>query len=157
MKKIQLTQGKVALVDDEDYEDLNKFKWFAWKGKLTFYARRNERQQDGKQKTIQMHSQIMKCPPGMEIDHRNHNGLKNQRSNLRIATRAQNMCNRTPRGHSKYLGVFKKQNGEIYSQIKTKGIIIRIGSFKTEVEAARAYDRKAKEIHGEFANLNFKP
>jgi hypothetical protein len=161
MKEIKLTQGKVALVDDEDFEYLNQFKWHAKKGCNTFYAKRSI-----KGSTLSMHSLIMKPPHGFEIDHKDLNGLNNQKDNLRICTRSQNQANRKKaKGNSRYLGVCRLK-GEIYNGKKYRDTIIAtinkdnkliyLGSFKTEEEAAIAYDIAAKKLHGEFAYLNFK-
>lgn len=164
MKEIKLTQGFVAMVDDEDFEWLNQWKWHARKDDNGYYAGRSIYLGGGsknqKIKTISMHRLIMNTPKGMETDHIDHNGLNNQRHNLRNATHSQNQYNRLPRGSSKYLGVTVLQNGKekgrITAEIRCNGRRINLGRFKTEEEAARAYDLKAKEFYGEFANLNFK-
>jgi hypothetical protein len=155
MKEIQLTQGKVALVDDADFEWLNQWKWCAIKQGKLYYAIRKF-----KGKNLSMHRFVLGTPKGMLTDHRDHNGLNNQRYNLRFATKAQNTYNVSSRGHSKYLGVSIKQTGRQKGKISAKIQFNRrpthIGSFPTEIDAARAYDLKAKELFGEFANLNFK-
>lgn len=155
MKEIKLTQGKVALVDDSDFEWLNQFKWCAMKQQKTYYAVRTY-----KYKHVRMHRLIMNTPTGLETDHEDHNGLNNQRYNLRIATSAQNKYNVSPRGASKYLGVTIRQigreKGRITAKIRKNRITFHLGSFKTEESAAKAYDIRAKEFFGEFANLNFK-
>lgn len=96
----------------------------------------------------------------MEVDHIDHNGLNNQKSNLRNCTHRQNAMNNSSRGSSKYLGVSivgrGRQKGMISAEIKMNYRKIHIGVFSTEIEAAKAYDKKAKELFGEFANLNFK-
>ena len=162
MKHIPLTQGKVAIVDDEDYDKLNKFKWQAVKKKSDiFYAVRWQ----GKT-TIAMHQQILYTPKGAQTDHRNHNGLDNRKCNLRLCTPAENQWNQKPRqGISKYKGVCrlkgKMHKGKQYKDKwrayikmhqKTRGL----GSFQNEIDAAKAYDKAAKELFGEFANTNFK-
>lgn len=160
MKEIQLTQGKVALVDDEDFEYLNQWKWYVLITKHTNYAVHHNK----KGKVELMHREIMKTPKGMYTDHINHDGLDNRRCNLRVCTNGQNLANRTPRGTSKYLGVYfhtfnkgKKGKKYIYcvSNIRVNGKTIALGYFKSEKEAALAYDEAAKKYHGEFANLNF--
>ena len=156
MKEIKLTQGKVALVDDEDFEYINQWKWYAhWDG-YNWYAIRHIENK----KTISLHREILKPPRGIKTDHKDRNGLNCQRHNLRCATNSQNGANKTPTGRSKYLGVSwmrdKKYNKEyIFAQIKCNGKHKHLGIFKTEEEAARAYDMAAKILHGEFANLNF--
>lgn len=159
MKEIRLTQGEIAFVDDEDFEYLNQWEWHTVKYKYTNYARRRPLI-NGKLTTINMHRQIMKTPINMEVDHIDHNGLNNQKSNLRNCTHRQNAMNNSSRGSSKYLGVSivgrGRQKGMISAEIKMNYRKIHIGVFSTEIEAAKAYDKKAKELFGEFANLNFK-
>jgi hypothetical protein len=158
MKTIPLTQGKFALVDDEDYDYLMQWKWCAHKNPSKyhdrFYAVRST--WGKKRKFIQMHSFIMKPPLGMVIDHIDHDGLNNQKSNMRICTAAQNNMNLIPRGRSKYLGVCYNIQNKPKASIWKNNKTIYLGMFETEEDAARAYDIKAKELHGEFANLNFK-
>src|SRR3989304_2105986 len=86
MKEIQLSQGKVALVDDEDFEMLNRYKWSAMRGANTYYAYTHIILESGKRTSIAMHRVIMQTPVGYETDHRDRNGLNNQRFNLRICT-----------------------------------------------------------------------
>jgi hypothetical protein len=160
MKEIKLTQGKVALVDDEDFEYLNQWKWCAGEHGKTFYVRRNG-YINGKRRTIQMHWLIMGDMEGKEIDHKDGNGLNNQRDNLRFGTHRQNGMNCRKRGSkSKYKGVYIQfVDGKcpiIGAGIKLNGKSVYIGRFKTEEEAARKYDEIALKEFGEFANINFK-
>src|SRR5690348_11276017 len=98
MKKIKLTQGKYALVDDADFEYLNQWKWQAKKCSDTlFYAHRTQRyglRSENKKHHFKMHKLILKSPKGFEIDHEDGNGLNNQRKNLRICTHSQNGMNK---------------------------------------------------------------
>jgi len=156
MKEINLTQGLVALVDDEDFETLNQFRWYANKHGNTFYAGRNLRV-NGKGKQVYMHQIILN---GKCIDHRDMNGLNNQRSNLRFCTRSQNMMNRPKWGNTSsiYKGVsFHRGTKKWRTTIQINGKIIHVGLFDTEVESARAYNKKAIELFCEFANLNIIP
>lgn len=157
MKTIQLTQGKVALVDDEDYDFLMQWKWCAFKPLRgnSFYAVSRTRGPHHLRKQVFMHRLIMNISSGKLIDHRNRNGLDNQRHNLRECNHSQNNMNKTPFGKSKYMGVYYDRH-LIKMAIKANGKYIRKGGFKTEDAAAKYYDNLAKIYHGEFANLNFK-
>lgn len=99
----------------------------------------------------------MQPQPGFIVDHRDHEGLNNTRTNLRLATRSQNSCNnKKTRGRSsKYKGVSRDKRGYWRAKIHFKGKHIFLGYFDNEIDAARAYDKAAKELHGEFAVLNF--
>jgi hypothetical protein len=108
-----------------------------------------------------MHRMVMKAPPDMLVDHINQNGLDNRRSNLRLATGAQNQRNAHGRGihrgkpsSSRFRGV--SRSGMKWSaHISVNGKNIRLGTFRTEEQAARAYDTAARIYHKEFARLNF--
>ena len=153
MKEIQLTQGKVALVDDEDFEYLNQWKWCAHKHRNTFYVVRNTTL-NGKRITKLMHGVILN---GKGIDHIDHNGLNNQKSNLRFCTQSQNLMNTKKRANTSsiYKGVhFDNRTKKWLAQINLRGKQIYIKLLSSEVDAARAYNAKATELFGEFANLN---
>ncbi len=159
MKYIPLTQGKFAIVDDEDYEWLNQWKWCVSKQKNgDYYAVRRTRKEEGpNSKWILMHRQILKAQLGEQIDHRNHCGFDNRRNNLRFCTNSQNQHNRVPQiGTSKYKGVcWQKVAKKWLSQIKHNNNRIYLGCFENEKDAARAYDAKSRELYGEFAGTNF--
>lgn len=161
MKRISLTQGQFALIDDSDFESLNRFKWQALKVKNTFYAARTcSCIFGGKRHTIRMHRQLMSTPFGTETDHRDHNGLNNQRSNLRICTRSQNQHNYQHDPKKKFSSRFKgvgwyKKYKKWQARICQNDKLIYLGYFDNEIEAAKAYDRKAIELFGDFAYLNF--
>jgi hypothetical protein len=153
MKNIQLTQGKVAIVDDADFEWLSQWPWFFSTG----YAIRREGKLFGR-KNIMMHRLIMNTPEGMDTDHINGDKLDNRRENLRVCTRSQNMQNTTRRSDntSGYKGVdWDKENGKWRAEIKVDSRRINLGRYDSAEEAALAYDRAAREYHGEFANTNF--
>lgn len=156
MKQILLTRGKVALVDDEDFNFLNQWKWFAIKAKRRYYAVRKESYFSGKRKIIFMHRVILKTPQGLETDHKDRNGLNNQRSNIRVCTERQNQgnCGLRKDNVTGYKGV-SWWEGRVVVHIKAKGKKLYIGSFPDVISAAHAYDKRAKEIFGEFAGLNF--
>lgn len=158
MKEISLTRGLVALVDDEDFEELNQLKWRAMKYNKYFRAGRSVR--DGKVKhSVYMHRAIMGLcrGDGLQVDHKDLNPLNNQRENLRIATNQQNSFNtRSHRGTSKYKGVWLRGDTKKWAaQIVLDSKAHNLGCYPTEIEAAQAYDVAALKLHGEYAKLNF--
>ena len=149
VRMIALGDGCYAYVDAADYEWLNQWKWYLDGG----YAARRE-----KGKTVFMHRMILPPPAGMLVDHIDGNKANNCRCNLRVCTRLENTRNR--RGHSDSASRFKgvrrcQRTGRWYARLCFRGQRIWLCYFDTEVEAARAYDRQAVEIFGEFARLNF--
>ena len=160
MKKIPLSQGKFALVDDEDFENVNRFKWYFANG----YARRTPIV-NGKRTTLSLHRFIMNAKPEEMIDHVNGDKLDNRRENLRFCTPGQNQMNikkRVKNTICKYKGVYKYQpKGR--KQVKYQAVIrkdgkkINLGYFNSEEMAARAYNDAAIIHFGEFANLNDVP
>jgi len=151
MKEIKLTQGFVTQVDDEDYEYLNQWKWCTQKDRNNYYAVRSI-----KKKLKKMSRIIINAPDGMQVDHIDHNGLNNQKYNLRICTNSQNCMNRRPYGKSKYLGVVIDKGKYIRARIKVNGKLINLGTFETEENAAKIRDEASIKYFGEFANLNLK-
>ncbi len=159
-RRIPLTKGKFAIVDPDDYGRLSKYKWHVTKNTNTFYAKRNPRVgRKVKAPSIYMHRQIINVPAGFVIDHINHNGLDNRKTNLRLATRAQNNRHtKKPKNkcHSNYKGLYWHRRDRVWHvRITANGITRHVGYFKDEIEAAKAYDRAAKKYHGRFAALNF--
>lgn len=162
MKEIKLSKtgkhaGKyVALVDDEDYERVNKYNWCVNININTNYAVRNVYNPiTKKQKTIHMHVFIL--GDSSDIDHEDRNGLNNQKYNLRFCSPNQNKQNCRAFGSSKFLGVsWFKPTHKWRSIINVNGKNKHLGYFKTEIDAANVYDNAARIHHGEFANLNFK-
>jgi hypothetical protein len=151
VKYIPLTRGLWATVDEADFDRLNKHHWYASpSGGGKMYARRNT-----KKGTVLMHREVIHAPQGKAVDHKNHQTLDNRACNLRPCTAAQNEYNKRPRGkRSKYKGVYP-DGDKWYAMIKHKGVTYYLGTFDDEVEAAKARDRKAYELEGEFAYLNF--
>lgn len=176
MKQISLSKnGKnagsfFALVDDEDFERVNKYNWCILKNKNKLYAKTII---NGL--TITLHHFIFS--PTLEqpiIDHIDGNGLNCKKINLRSATFSENMKNRKPKMGKEFLGIkwhtstvkyFSKKTGELkikmyskwWAQITTNGKSISLGKYSNAEDAAKAYDEAAKKYHGKFANLNFKP
>ncbi len=169
MKTIKLTQGKVAIVDDEDFVELSKYKWSASGSKINgiYYAVRTiskkiiyENEIYHCKKVIRMHRFLMGLSEEdklKQVDHINNNGLDNRKANLRICTSAENLRNRRSSGTktSIYKGVNQKgTSGQYKANIHANGKLMHIGTYGTEIEAAMAYNIEAKKIFGEFANLN---
>ncbi len=159
MKKIKLSQGKYALVDDTDYEFLSQYKWSVSKTRKTFYAIKSLviNKKTNKRQTLIMHRMIMNTPKDMHTDHINGNGLDNRRKNLRICTSMQNSWNsRTAKNNkSGYKGVcFIKYRNKYKAQICHNRKIVFLGYFTQKADAAIAYNNASKIFHGAFSNLN---
>lgn len=178
MKLIDVSNGRFkAMVDDLDYDGLIKHKWYAApsKDKFGVISTRYAQTTIGK-KSIGMHRMILGLSNGdtKKVDHKDHDGLNNQRDNIRLCEHYQNMQNRKKhRGTSKYFGVslhvthlkrWSKKQGKMvtYSSARwwAKIVVdkkqISLGRFDNEFDAAKCYDEAAKKYHGEFANINFK-
>lgn len=153
MKKIQLTQKQVALVDDSDYDYLNQWNWFALKDKKSFYAARTIR--IGKTfKKILMHRLIMSPPDNKQIDHINGNKLDNRRSNLRICSINENRYNQGPlkSNTSGYKGVsWHIHSKKWIARITVNGNRKFLGYFANKKDAGHAYNKAAIRYHKEFA------
>lgn len=158
MKYIELTQGKRAIVDDEDYDWLNQWNWCASETKPEIYiAYRKRRVGSGAWKGLRMHRLIKSPPLDMLVDHKNHDTLDNRKCNLRVCSVSQNNANRRPSigKSSKYKGVrWSGHRNKWYAEIKTHSKGIHIGQFETPEQAAVAYDKQAIELFGEFAYTN---
>jgi hypothetical protein len=152
MKKIPLTgrhgQGKFMVVDDQDFAQLNNFKWHV---SATGYARTCRAG-----KHILAHHLVRQPGAGLVIDHVNQNKLDNRRSNLRVATRGQNNTNRPWRSKTGYRGVERSDcKKKLWSARIRKGDTrYYLGTFDSPIQAAKAFNAAALELHGEFAVLN---
>ncbi len=152
MKIIYCSEHEIK-VDDEDFEELSKFKWSIIKNKIgKFYAIRNF----GKKGYELMHRRLTNASKGDIVDHKNRNSLDNRKLNLRLCTRSQNGANSSSRlkSTSQYLGVSKMSNGKWRADIQKDKKTKYIGSYEFEEDAAIAYDNAAILAHGAFANLN---
>jgi hypothetical protein len=152
MKEILLTQGKIAIVDDEDFEWLSQWEWYCGNG----YAVRHDPKNHDKR--LWMHREILKTKDEMSGDHINHNKLDNRRINLRNCTHSENMRNQIKRinNSSGYKGVhFSKSTNKWMARITIKYFRKYLGLFSTPEAAARAYDSESSRLHGKYANPNF--
>lgn len=154
MKRIPLTKGFEAIVDDEDYELVSQYSWYCWSNAKcnAMYARGFVGP-----KQMPMHRLIMGDPKGHQIDHINRDGLDNRRSNLRLATTFENHRNIGLRKDNKtgYKGVFwLEKSGRWLASIRINGRTKYLGLYNDIIEAAKVYNAAAIELFGEFAWLN---
>lgn len=162
MKQIPIqNRDFFAQVDDEDYDLVSQYRWYAIdnRKKRTAYASRSL-DRNGKRTSELMHRLILGAQPGQFVDHKDGDGLNNVRSNLRIATKMQNACNRKKpefkNASSKYKGVtFSKRDQKWYAYIEVNKKRKFLGYHPTQEDCALAYDLAAQEFHGEYAYLNF--
>ena len=160
MKEIKLTQGYVALVDDEDYERVMQYRWHVQARKRTKYAWRSVCKPDGRWTSLMLHRFILNLPSGMvpQVDHKDRNGLNCQKENLRIATGSENNANQRKRPNlsSRYKGVaWYKQTNKWMAHFTVNRKKHHLGYYFLEEEAARAYDAAMIKTFGEFALTNF--
>lgn len=160
MKSIPLNHDLVALVDDEDFNYLNQFRWHVFKCKNTLYARRNL-WIPGMQKNscVLMHREILRANIGEWIDHIDRDGLNNQKSNLRKCTQIENIANSSIKRNNKsgFKGVsWNKGMKKWCAQIESRGDHRIIGYFEDPMVAAAAYDECLSNLFGEFAATNHK-
>ena len=153
MKKIKLTQGQVALVDNEDYECLNKLKWYTMNNRNKIIPVCFENGIMKKMSRLIMYP----IPDDLQIDHINGDPSDNRRSNLRLCTNQQNAQNRGAQANNKsgYKGVsWHKHSKKWQSQIKANDKVIPLGYFDDPIDAAKTYNEAAIKYHGEFARIN---
>lgn len=149
MKRIKLTNGGHALVDNEDYERFGQMRWKAQKGYPCIG--------NGKVK-IYLHRLVMQAPPGQDVDHVNGNTYDARKANLRFCNDSQNQANRRKVvGRVPIKGVcIHGQTGKYQAQVKKDGKSHYLGLFTCRIEAGRAYIKKARELHGDFAWSNIR-
>jgi hypothetical protein len=157
---VPLNHGYSALIDEADAARVLALRWRVFRnrpdGKL--YARRTQRDASGKKTTLYLHRFIMGAPDDLQVDHANNDGLDNRRTNLRLATCSQNRCNTglTRQNTTGYKGIyFDARLNKFEARIKANGRRVFIGLFDDAVAAAKRYDDYARELHGQFARLNF--
>lgn len=156
-KEIKLTRGLISIIDDEDFDKVNLYKWYAAKNGNTCYAATGITI-NKKQKTLLMHRYILGCEDKKDlIDHIDMNGLNNQKNNIRISNKYQNSSNRnkTALNKSGYKGVcWDKRSNRWRAQLVVKQQKIYLGTYYCLIKAAKAYNEAAIKYHGEFAKLN---
>lgn len=138
-----------VIIDDEDFDKVKNFTWYYDKGYIVALV---------KGQRVLIHRLILSAKEDVVVDHKNGNTLDNRKCNIRVCTHAQNVANAKKRGgcKSKFKGVFPNKNKTrwlVYCGPNTQNRYI--GSYGTEIEAAKAYDRVALALYGEFAKLNF--
>lgn len=152
--EIQLSRNHTAVVDDCDAELVRPYTWRYVKNKNCEYAHAWHPQTG---ELVTMHRLVANAPDGLDVDHRDGNGLNNSRGNLRVATRSQNLHNSRKhcKSASRFKGVWKHESGRWVAQLRVNGRKIVKCGFKTEEDAALHYDQMAIEHCGEFARTNF--
>lgn len=148
-KEIPLTHGKVAIVDDDQFEKLSQYKWHAVRTKSGVWHAVC---------TLVMHRMVVDAPPGTVVDHKDRNGLNNKAENLKITTAAGNAANRAKKKSSKYIGVTKVKNkGGVKwrAYLSIEGVYTCVGHFADEETAARERDMAALSEIGPDVELNF--
>lgn len=153
MKAIPITQGATAYVDDEDYEEISKYKWYL---SSNGYAMRSVYMGRNKSSAICMHRQVINLDrlSKMDVDHINNNKLDNRKENLRVCTRSENMRNRGKNKNNKsgYKGVSWFARDSCWTAgIKHNGKRIYLGLFDNPADAHEAYKKAALRLHGDFA------
>ncbi len=160
MKEVSLTQGYVALVDDGDYDWAMQYKWQVRRCGTKLYASRCTPGNPSERRTLYMHRELLNPIRGILCDHVDGDGLNNQRENLRAATRSQNGANAgmRPNNTSGFKGVgWQSRLGKWRARLKIGRRSLHLGLFDNPMDAARLHDRRARELFGAFAQVNFPP
>ena len=157
MKRIPLSQGQFALVDDEDFERLNSVRWYAcWAPTSgSFYAQRNVWNRETKKaKIVLMHRVIANPPKGFVVDHESHDTLDNRKSNIRTCSRSNNSSNRKGAQKNSFTGIrgviVDNRRGGFLARLTLNGKQKHLGHFHTKEDAAAAYAAANKKYFGEF-------
>lgn len=151
MRLVNLTRGKYAIVDDADFEWISSFRWQL----LSSPSGHCYAAMWSNGKCILMHRLITGAESGAYVDHYSGDGLDNRRSNIRICTQSQNIAwAKMSAGASGFRGVYKRRSGKLEVRIKVNGVRRYVGSFRSPMEAAIAYNKAAMEAFGEFARVN---
>lgn len=155
MALIPLTQGQVAIIDDCDYPLVAGMKWYAKYERGNWYAAHNYGRKSG-YKIVKLHRYLLDTPPGVDVDHDNHNGLDCRRANIRNCNKSQNQANSLLKATNKsgFKGVSKWRVTTWRTTIRVNGKSIHIGVYQDIIEAARAYDLAAVTYFGAFALTN---
>jgi hypothetical protein len=158
-RRIYLGEGEWTILDQQDYYRYQELKWLVKGNGSKLYAVGSVKTEPKKTRMTWMHREIMNAPKELLVDHRNGDSLDNRRENLRFATQSQNIANAIrdkSKTTSRFTGVnFDKRRKRWLASIRNQGKKVFLGRFKNEMAAARAYDKAAREYHGEFARLNF--
>jgi hypothetical protein len=158
-RRIPLGEGLFTLVDPADFYWLNNYHWSPRRNSNCIYAVRFLNERGKKTKIVSLHRLLLNPASHLLVDHRNGDTLDNRRDNLRLATHSQNQFNKaktTLKTSSRFIGVYlEKHSGLWGAKISHHGKSIWLGRFKSEIDAAHAYDCAAREYHKEFARLNF--
>jgi hypothetical protein len=159
MREIPLSQGKVALVDDEDFEWLSQWKWSLTHNYAFRRLRKAEDVACGQRRSsthVTMHRAIMRPPVALDVDHINGDGLDNRRMNLRVASQQENLRNQGCVAGSGFKGVYLHKRDRCFNVVmRIDGAVKYLGYFKDAEKAARFYDDVARRHHGRFACVNF--
>jgi len=156
MKKIQLTQGKYALVDDEDFEWLNSWKWFYRNASNGYACRHSTKKDSPRLGLISMHREILTLQNNQFCDHKNGNGLDNQRKNLRVCTLSENQWNTPKRktNTSKYKGISYNKRDKVWTaMLRSQGKNLWLGGFKNKNDAIKIYKDTAHKLRGAFVRF----